>query len=213
MRKISEVITEVIMRQSFLEEALRYGFLNLTSFSEYIRPYVETETQKTVSVHAIKMTLSRIQKKNLQEIGHRNSVKFQKISTCADLSLMTFARTPSNILMITSLMNERKEKASRFFTIIEWMHEIDMIFASEDRAMIDSHIHHTIPTLVLEHLWLVTCEVEDDEITTPGLFYEVTKGFAFHAINIVQMLSTTHELGIIVREEDMKRAMGVLMSN
>lgn len=32
MRKISEIITEVITRQPFLEEAMVYGFLNLTAF-------------------------------------------------------------------------------------------------------------------------------------------------------------------------------------
>lgn len=62
MKKISDILGQVIGDQPFLEEALYHGFLNLTAFAEYIRPYVEETSQKTVSVHAIKMALSRLEK-------------------------------------------------------------------------------------------------------------------------------------------------------
>lgn len=211
MKRISEAIREVVLRQPFLEEALRHGFLNLTSFSEYIRPSIEAETQKSVSVHAIKMALSRLPRIGEAEVGKYTKI-FQKISTCSNLSLLTLPRTQKHITMITELMIDRRAKLGRFFTLIEGIHEVDLIFASEESARIDVSIHHTLPTLRLDHLGLITCELENHEMMTPWLFYEVTKGFAFHGINIVQILSTTHELGVIIHETDMKQAMNVLMT-
>jgi hypothetical protein len=62
MKKISDIISGIVMRQTFLEEALAYGFLNLTAFAEYVQKDIEQEVQKEVSVHAIKMALSRYSK-------------------------------------------------------------------------------------------------------------------------------------------------------
>lgn len=62
MIKISHVIENIVLRQPFLEEALSNSFLNLTAFSEYIQSYVIREAQKDVSIHAIKMSLSRLEK-------------------------------------------------------------------------------------------------------------------------------------------------------
>jgi hypothetical protein len=61
MKKISTVISELVRQSSFLEDGLYKGYINLTAFAESIRPFVEKETQKKVSVHAIKMALSRFE--------------------------------------------------------------------------------------------------------------------------------------------------------
>jgi len=61
MIKLSDIVSEIILEQPFLEEALVYGYLNLTAFSEYIQPYIEKKLEKNISIHAIKMALSRYQ--------------------------------------------------------------------------------------------------------------------------------------------------------
>jgi hypothetical protein len=40
----------------------------------------------------------------------------------------------------------------------------------------------------------------------------VTKKLAFHDINIIQVISTYHELGVVVRDEDLKKTVTVLLS-
>ena len=61
MKKISTVISELIRQSPFLEDGLYKGYINLTAFAENIRPFIEKETQKEVSIHAIKMALSRFE--------------------------------------------------------------------------------------------------------------------------------------------------------
>ena len=61
MKKLSAIVGEIIIGKPFLEEAMHYNYLNLTAFSEYLRPYIERELQKDVSIHAIKMALSRFE--------------------------------------------------------------------------------------------------------------------------------------------------------
>ena len=209
MKKISEVIRDLVSKQPFLEEALSFWFLNLTAFAEYIQPYIEKEAKKTVSIHAIKMALSRMDIP--QEITSWDYGGFQKISTRMGLSIMTIARSPKNISLITHLMLEKQKRRDHFFTIIEWVHEIDIIFETKDADLLHEKIPQTLQILIVSGLWLISCELSDKEISTPWLFYRVTKKLAFYDINIIQVLSTYHELGVIMAEGDIKRGVNVLL--
>jgi len=50
MISIKDTLEEMIMNHSFLEEALFYNYLNLSSFAEYIKIKIEKDTKKQVSV-------------------------------------------------------------------------------------------------------------------------------------------------------------------
>lgn len=210
MKKLSTIVSEIILEKPFLEEAILHNYLNLTAFSEYIRPYIQKELQKDISVHAIKMAFSRfddLRDRQMSVYAHW----LQKVSTRTNLSILTLARTPKNIELITQFMIEKKRSDKHFFTIIEWVHEIDIVFAHELMSSIEEKFPSHSRVLLVSGLGLVTGELSDAEISTPWLFYAVTKRLAFHGVNIIQVLSTYHELGIIVQEIDIKKALLVLM--
>lgn len=210
MKKISEILSDIILEKPFLEEAILNNYLNLTAFSEYIRPYIQKELWKNVSVHAIKMALSRFPKN--QEVPiHFLGRGLSQISTRSNLSIMTLVRTPKNIELVTEFMKQKRNNVKHFFTIIEWIHEIDIVFAQDLFLSIQEVFPSHSQLLLVSWLWLITGELGDTEISTPWLFYTITKRLAFHGINIVQVLSTYHELGIIVKEENIKKALLVLM--
>lgn len=209
MRKVSDIITDIVTRQAFLEEALSYNFLNLTAFAEYIQKQVEKEAAKSVSVHAIKMALSRMKIRENFSLSSGNH--FSRISTRTGLSIMTLVRSSKSIELVTQFMTERKKDTKWFFTMIEWMHEIDIIFETNDSNIIQEKFPQSLQILVVSWLGLISWELSDLEISTPWLFYNMTKRLAFHGVNIIQVLSTYHELGIIMQEEDIKKGMNLLM--
>lgn len=210
MRKISEIIHQVVLEQPFLELALRHSFLNLTAFSEYIQSYVRKEAGKNVSVHAIKMALSRMKVPEEVTAGYKRN-SFKKVSSRMGLSILTLSRTPRSLEILTELMISARTKITGFFTTIEGIQEIDIIYESEGLELFYDAIPSSLKLLSVDNLGLISIELSDKEISTPGLFYDVTKSLAFHGVNIVQVLSTYHELGIIVAEEDMKKAFTVLI--
>lgn len=210
MKKISSILESLILTQPFLEDALLYGYLNLTAFSEYIQPYIQKELGKDVSIHAIKMAFSRYHwvKNTVKNREKRNG--FSKLSTRKWLNIITLSRTPKNLELTTQLLlNKRKHK--NFITIIEWSHEIDIVFEDELMEYIEGNFHGHSQLLMVTGLGLVSWTLSESEMNTPWLFYTVTKRLAFHDINIVQVLSTYHELWLLVREEDLKDAVLVLM--
>lgn len=210
MRKLSQVVMHIVENQPFLEEAIAHGFLNLTAFAEYIQPYVEKELQKTVSIHALKMAISRLPVPEDTEYL-RVKTSFSKITTQWWLSIMTVVRSPHALELVTTLMAETRHQKTQFFTLVEWVSEIDIIYSTKDRTILDDHISQTLQILSVSWLWLISCLLSDREISTPWFFYRTTKKLAFHGINIIQILSTYHELGIIVAETDMKEVVSLLM--
>lgn len=209
MRKISDILSQVIESQPFLEEALYHWFLNLTAFAEYVRPYVEKETQKEISIHAIKMAISRLHKSS--EVPQKSlRIMPEQMSSRSWLSIMTLVRSPRSMEILSQCMMARHQYTG-FFTMIEWISEIDIIFDSEIYPTLIAQIPVSLQTLLVDDLWLVSFHLSEQEIATPWLFYHVTKKLAFHGINIIQILSTYHELGIIVANKDMKKTITVLM--
>jgi len=98
----------VIIQQPFTEEALHHGFLNLTGFAEYIRPYVEKEAQKQVSNHAIKMALSRMERP--EELS-KYVPDFQSKHTIimGNLTIMSVIRSSIVIQKIHALFSKKSE--------------------------------------------------------------------------------------------------------
>jgi hypothetical protein len=210
MRKISDILSQLIENQPFLEEALYHWFLNLTAFAEYVRPYVEKETQKEISIHAIKMAISRLHKSS--EVPQKSlRIMPEQMSSRSWLSIMTLVRSPRGIDILTQCMKQARMQYTGFFTMVEWINETDIIFDSDMYPTIVDQIPISLQTLRVDDLWLVSFHLSEQEIATPWLFYHVTKKLAFHGINIIQILSTYHELGIIVANKDMKKTITVLI--
>jgi hypothetical protein len=210
MRKISDILEQVIGDQPFLEEAIYHWFLNLTAFAEYIRPYVQKESQKEISIHALKMSLSRLKKPT--EMPHFSvRIMPEQMSTRGWLSIMTIVRSPRSVEILAEYMIETRRKNIWFFTMVEWVSEIDIIFDSDMYLLLQNRIVVPLQKLLVQDLGLISFHLSEQEIAKPGLFYNVTKKLAFHGINIIQILSTYHELGIIVHSKDMKKTITVLM--
>ncbi len=209
MIRISEIVANVVRGQPFLEEALRFRFLNLTGFAEYVRPYVEKEARKPVSVHAIKMALSRLE---IPDSITERVPNFQpgRMGTIRDLSIMSVVRSKQSIGKIQSLFSH-KIGGNQYCAIIEGSSEIDVVYDESFRETVLRNVPEEFRILSMDGLSLCSLRLRDSEIYRKGLFYGVTKQLAFHDINIIQVVSTYHELGLIVKNEDLKKTVTVLL--
>ncbi|MDD2486905.1 MAG: hypothetical protein PHS92_00845 [Candidatus Gracilibacteria bacterium] len=211
MIRISDIIQEIVVGQPFLEDALQHGYLNLTGFSEYIRPYVEKIAGKSISSHAIKMTLSRLDyPKNLFPYNIR--CEHNQINTISGLNLMSIIKNPNTQEMIGKLNYLKNNEINRYMAIIEGSREIDIFYDYTFGSKIEEIIPAHLGILTIKGLSLCSLQLRDEEIYQKGLFYSVTKKLAFHDINIIQVISTYHELGIVIRDEDLKKVVTVLLS-
>lgn len=209
MRRISDALKDIVQDHPFLEEALHHGFLNLTGFAAYARPTVEKETGKKVSLHAIKMALSRLERpKALAERPARFLAS--RVTTLTGLSVMSVARSPAAMRKIHGLFGERA-RLDGYCAVVEGGAEMDIVYDAAFRPLVRKAIPADLRVLEVEGLALCSLRLTDADLYRKGLLYEVTKRLAFHDVNIIQVISTYHECGLVVREEDLKKTVGVMV--
>jgi hypothetical protein len=166
MKKISDILIQMIGDQPFLEEALQYGFLNLTAFAEYIRPYVEQESQKMVSIHAIKMALSRLDRP-IEILVPLTRILPEQMSTRTGLSIITLMRSSRSVEILAECMIETRRKNSGFFTMVEGISEIDIILDMQISDLVATRISPSLPILIVHDLGLISFHLSESEISIP----------------------------------------------
>ena len=211
MIRISEIISDIVAWQPFLEDALQNDYLNLTGFSEYIRSYVEERAGKPISAHAIKMALSRMNPpKQLSPYSVR--CNHNQVSTISGLSLMSILKSPNSQKIIWNLQSLKRGELNSYMAVIEWSREIDIFYDRTFSTIIEEYFPANLRILTMSGLSLCSLHLRDEEIYQKGLFYSVTKKLAFHDINIIQVISTYHELGVVVCDDDLRKTVTVLLS-
>ena len=86
MKKISEIVSEIVGETPFLQEALLAGILNYRAAAKYLQSDIEKELLKSVKLGSIQMALMRYMPPN-QIIN--SDLKFQNLDQLGSLQLIT----------------------------------------------------------------------------------------------------------------------------
>ncbi|MDP2103957.1 MAG: hypothetical protein Q8K26_03485, partial [Candidatus Gracilibacteria bacterium] len=186
------------------------NYLNLTGFAEYIRPFIEEKTLKSTSTHAIKMALSRMERPTHLPV-YNVRYTHNQINTISGIILMSLIRSPGSEEKIQSFLSLGRANLNRYLAVIQGSREIDLLYEEALSGDIESIMPENLQILKIHNLSICSIQLRDDDVYQKGLFYSVTKKLAFHGINILQVISTYHELGVVVQSADLKKAVTVLM--
>lgn len=211
MISIKNTLEQIIMNHSFLEEALFYDYLNLSSFAEYIKTKIEKETKKQVSIGAIKMALSRISKKKMKSNIKYFRFSFDDIFVKKWVWIINIEKNPENTTILDSIHQITINKTNEYLSITQWLKEINIVYSERLEDSILSKINPSFIRLHLKDLSIIWLNLTKEMIDDVGLFYEISKRFAFYDINMVDIISTYTELCMIIKNEDVKRGLEILV--
>lgn len=211
MISIKDTLEEIILNHSFLEEALYYNYLNLSSFAEYIKVKIEKDTKKEVSIWAIKMALSRISKKKMKTNLKYFRFDFDDIFVKKDISIINIEKNKENTLVLDNIHHITINETNEYLSITQWLKEINIVYSERLEESIISWIKSGSIRLHLKDLSIIGLNLTEQMINEVWLFYEVSKRFAFYDINIIDVISTYTELCLIVKKEDVKKGLEILI--
>ncbi len=211
MISIKETLEKIIMEHSFLEEALFYNYLNLSSFAEYIKTKIEAETKKEVSIWSIKMALSRISKKNMKNNFKFFKFKYDDIFIKKDIWIINIEKNPLNIEIISKIQKITIGKTNEYLSLTQWLKELNIVYSAWIEAEILSYIKENTVRLHLKDLSIVWLNLTKEMINSVWLFYEISKRFAFNNINMIDVISTYTELCMIVEKKDVEKVLEILI--
>src|SRR5205823_1407516 len=97
-----------------------------------------------------------------------------------------------------------------FMTITEGVFETTIVASEELKLKIHKILIETDIISEIGNLSSITIKLPQDNVHTPGIYYELLKVLAWDNINIIEVVSTTNENTIILKEENVEHAFTVL---
>ena len=213
MIPISEIIENLVKQKPFVEQALAEGLLNLSAFSRQIKPEVESITKKPVTEASILMALKRLVPRievSMNRKIEKATKGFGDIIVRSNLLDFTYKNSETLFekqgLLVKSLASEKDV----FYTISRGVFETTVVISNSFAEQVKRlFVDETLISSTLS-ISSVTLRLPKDNIKIPGLYYFVFKQIAWEGISILEVISTTNELSMIVKDKDVDRVFSII---
>ncbi len=207
MITIPEIVEKIIKKSSFLEEGLSKKIINLSALSRIIKPEIEKELYKKVENGAIIMALKRLSNK----IDYKSNTKkifinAPDIIVRSNLIEYTLANSQSLVSKHQKLLEAINQQKEFFGTITEGVFETTLIVSLELESSIKKIYQDEKIIFKINNLSSVTIRLPKENIDLSGVYYFILKPLAWEGINIIEVVSTTHEITLIFEEKNIDRA-------
>lgn len=211
MVTVPEAVGKIVGRSRYLAEAMSKGIINNSSLARYIKPEIEEILIKKVSDSSIIMALNRLSSKIKPKYSTINI-----FITPPDMILR------SNLMLINLISSKELEEKfqdllrltdeGNFLTITKGVLDVTIIASASLKKEIRKIIRGNMSIKELEKSSAITIRLPKGAATTPGIFYFFLKSLAWEGINIIEVVSTSQELTLIVNEKDANRTFAILRS-
>ena len=104
-------------------------------------------------------------------------------------------------------INSQKEY---FGTITEGVFETTVIASAELKISIEKIYQDEKVIFRFDNLSSITIRLAEENINTPGVYYYILKPLAWEGINVIEVVSTSHEITLIIEAKNVDRAFTIL---
>jgi len=214
MKTIQETVETIIKRTPFIEEAMQDKLINVSSLARLIQEEVEHTLGKTVKPGAIMMSINRMSpieiikiRKNIKAL----SLKLGDFIVRSDLFDYTFKNSntlPKQISLIFAKIGNNRES---FFTVSQGIFETNIVISSNLKEEIDTIFKAEEMINFMSKLASITIKLPKKNIEQSGVYYFILKQLAWANIPVQEVISTTHEITLVVKEDDINKTFSILI--
>jgi hypothetical protein len=214
MKTIQETVEAIIKRTPFIEEAMQDKLINVSSLARLIQPEVEKMLGKSVKTGAIMMSINRMSPMHLLKIRKNiraMSLQLGDFIVRSDLFDYTFKNSNTlhkNISMIFAKLGSNRES---FFTVSQGIFETNIVISSNLKKEIDTIFREEECINSMDKLASITIKLPRINLEQSGIYYFILKQLAWANIPVQEVISTTHEITLVVKEEDINRTFSILI--
>ena len=212
MKTISSAVEEYIKSKPFLISALSQGIINLTSLSRIIKSEIELSLKKEVRYGAIVMALKRLS----SELEFRTTYKIVKIiKDIGDITVRSSLIDYNFKVSDTLLSNQAKllakvDNKDDFYTSSRGVNECNIVVSKNLSSLVETILKEEFCISKQTNLSSISIKLPAENISIPGVYYFVFQKLSWEGINIYEVISTSNEFTILVNEEQVDKAFGVV---
>ncbi|MGB0891622.1 MAG: hypothetical protein ACPGUU_04660 [Flavobacteriaceae bacterium] len=214
MKTIQEAVEITIRKTPFIEEALHEKLINVSSLARVILPEVALLLKKDVKVGAIMMAINRLSPAS--ELRIRKNVKklalnLGDVIVRSDLCDFTFKNTPSLLKEIAKILSKSADSNDYFLTVSQGIFETNIVTSKNLQPFVEDIFKKETLINSVINLASITIKLPKENLEQSGIYYFILKQLAWANITVQEVISTTHEMTIVVKEEDVNETFSILM--
>jgi len=211
MKKVSQIVREIISQSPFLDEAIREDVANTSKIARKIKKKVEGKLMFPVSEASILVALRRMPQ--TKKISKDSLIKISDITVRAGLVEYIFAN-PHDLLKIHQqiLQKATSVKGDISLNITRGNYETLIVVSNRLEKEVDQIIHGQKILRKMKELSSVTIRLPEAKVTATGIYYPFLKKLAWEGVSIVEIFSIASELTLIFDEKDIDRAFSAIKS-
>lgn len=214
MKTIQEAVEITIRKTPFIEEALHEKLINVSSLARIILPEVTKSLKKEVKVGAVMMAINRLSP--VSELRIRKNIKrlaldLGDVIVRSDLCDFTFKNTPSLLKEIAKILSKSADSNDYFLTVSQGIFETNIVTSKNLQPFVEEIFKSEVLINNVTDLASITIKLPKENLEQSGIYYFILKQFAWANIAVQEVISTTHEMTIVVKEEDVNETFSILM--
>ncbi len=214
MKTIQETVETIIKRTPFIEEAMQDKLINVSSLARIIQPEVEDSLGKEIKTGAIMMSINRMSpieilkiRKNIKSL----SLKLGDFIVRSDLFDYTYKNSATlhkQISLIFAMIGDNRES---FFTVSQGIFETNIVVSANLKDEIDGLFENEELINSMSKLASITIKLPKTNLEQSGIYYFILKQLAWSNIPVQEVISTTHEITLVVKETDINKTFSILI--
>ena len=211
----AQVVEKILSRSPFMKEAIHEGLVNVSSLARKIHPEVEQMLQKKVQAGAIIMAINRLHIDKNYKYQNRLKAYISKLGDLivkTNLLIYTYASTSTLSSAQLSLFNAIENDLDAFCTFSQGVSERTLLFNEHIQKLVESTFTKENLISKINNLSSVTIKLPKHSTDISGVYYYILKQLAWEDIPLVEILSTTNEVTLILENHYVEQSLSLLMS-
>lgn len=215
MGSIGKITEDIINKSPFLREAMTDDLINISALARKILPEIEQITGEKIKEGAVVMAIKRM----TPGLYRKLNIKINNVMgdlgdflVRSNLTDYTFENSESLKTKQSELLIEIHKDNASFFTLCKGVSETTFIVSSQQSETIERIFKEERLKSNTKNLASVTVKLPLINTEVYGIYYYILKHLAWEGINIIEIMSTSNEFTIVVRQNDVDQAFKILMN-
>jgi len=129
----------------------------------------------------------------------------------SDLCDFTFKNTPSLLREIAKILTKCAENSDYFLTVSQGIFETNIVTSKNLRPFVEEIFEQEYLINSVLELASITIKLPKENLEQSGIYYFILKQLAWADIPLQEIISTTNEMTIVVKEKDINQTFAILM--
>jgi hypothetical protein len=214
MIKIAAITGQLLARSPFVAEALEEGLINISALARKLQPEVSVIAGRPVQAGAIVMAIQRMAPGTG---GYPNRALKQFFKKVQDIGLRTglldytFENSAGLTQCQAALLGEISLSPRAFYSVSRGLAETTLLISREFEQQVERIFRDEKCLSRIGQLTALSLMLPAENRILSGIYYFILRQLAWHGINVVEVISTSNEFTIIVKESDTEAAFAALI--